>query len=73
MKVAIFSTKAFEKSFLVAANQSHQHKLVFFEATLDEQSAMLASGFLAVSCFVNDNLSGHCCEKILAVNLQGSL
>ncbi|MCD6056160.1 MAG: D-isomer specific 2-hydroxyacid dehydrogenase NAD-binding protein [Gammaproteobacteria bacterium] len=57
MKVAIFSTKDFEKPFLTAANQSCQHELVFFEALLNEQTAVLAAGFPAVSCFVTDNLS----------------
>lgn len=57
MKMAIFSAKTFEKPFLIAANQVHQHELVFFEAGLNEQTAVLAAGFPAVSCFVTDNLS----------------
>lgn len=57
MKVAIFSAKDFEKPFLIAANQSHQHELVFFEAALNEQTVALAAGFQTVSCFVTDDLS----------------
>lgn len=57
MKVAVFSTKIFEKPFLTAANQAYQHELVFFEAVLNEQTALLASGFPVVSCFVTDDLS----------------
>lgn len=57
MKVALFSIKDYEKPFLIAANQSHQHELIFFEAALNEQTALLAAGFSAVSCFVTDNLS----------------
>lgn len=57
MKVAIFSTQAFEKPFLITANQLPQHELIFFETTLNEQTAVLAEGFPAVSCFVTDNLS----------------
>ncbi len=57
MKVAIFSAKAFEKPFLMAANQSNQYALIFFEAALNEQTALLAAAFPIVSCFVNDTLS----------------
>lgn len=57
MKVAVFSTKAFEKPYLAAANQQHQHKLVFFETALTEQTVIMAAGFPAVCCFVTDTLS----------------
>lgn len=57
MKTAIFSTKDFEKPFLIMANKLHQHELVFFETTLNEQTAVLAAGFPAISCFITDNLS----------------
>lgn len=57
MRVAVFSTKSFEKLFLLEANYSSQHELVFFEASLNEQTALLASGFPTVSCFVTDDLS----------------
>lgn len=56
MKIAVFSTKVFEKPFLIAANQQ-QHELVFFDNALTEQTAILASGYEAISCFVTDNLS----------------
>lgn len=67
MKVAIFSTKEFEKSFLIAANQQYRHDLVFFENTLNEQTAILASGFPAICCFVTDKLAAPTL-KILAKN-----
>jgi D-lactate dehydrogenase len=57
MRVIVFSTKMFEKPFLEAANLHHQHELIFSEAALNEQTAVLAVGFQAVSCFVTDNLS----------------
>jgi D-lactate dehydrogenase len=56
MKVAVFSTKIYEKPFLEAANISHQHTLTFFEAQLDAQTAVLTTGFDAVCCFVSDKL-----------------
>lgn len=54
MKVAIFSTQAFEKNILAQAGRAHE--LVFFEASLSSRTAPLARGFEAVCCFVNDLL-----------------
>jgi hypothetical protein len=34
MKVAVFSTKAYDRRFLEAANAEHGHELVFFEPHL---------------------------------------
>lgn len=65
MKVAVFSTKDFEKSFLIAANQLAMHELLFFEVALDEQTAVLAAGFPSVSCFVSDDLSASVLAKLV--------
>lgn len=64
MKIAVFSTNDFEKPPLIAANQLAQHELIFFDATLNEQTAVLAAGFPTVSCFVSDNLSADVLTKL---------
>jgi D-lactate dehydrogenase len=56
MKVAVFSTKSYDRQFLEAANAEHQHELVFFEPHLTLETSILASGFPAVCVFVNDQL-----------------
>ncbi|HEY9651404.1 MAG TPA: 2-hydroxyacid dehydrogenase [Coleofasciculaceae cyanobacterium] len=56
MKVAVFSTKAYDQQFLQAANANYAHDLVFFEPRLTCDTAILASGFPAVCAFVNDEL-----------------
>lgn len=56
MKVAVFSTKAYDRRFLEAANADRTHELVFFEARLTADTAVLATGFPAVCAFVNDQL-----------------
>ena len=56
MKVAVFSTKAYDRRFLEAANADRRHELVFFEARLTADTAVLATGFPAVCVFVNDQL-----------------
>ena len=56
MKVAVFSTKAYDRRFLESANAEYGHELVFLESRLNEHTAALASGFPAVCVFVNDQL-----------------
>ncbi|CAN7432053.1 2-hydroxyacid dehydrogenase [Phenylobacterium sp. LjRoot219] len=56
MRVAVFSTKAYDRRFLDAANQAFDHQLDYFEARLDAASAPLARGYPAVCAFVNDRL-----------------
>jgi D-lactate dehydrogenase len=58
MKVAIFSSRPYDREFLDAANggPGGGHELSYFEARLDEQSVVLADGHDAVCAFVNDHL-----------------
>ncbi|HEY9623703.1 MAG TPA: 2-hydroxyacid dehydrogenase [Crinalium sp.] len=65
MKVAVFSTKPYDRQFLEIANYDHEHELVFFEPQLNRETAMLASGFPAVCIFVNDQADASTL-KILA-------
>jgi len=58
MKVAIFSTKNYDREFLGSANAS-RHELRFFEPHLDEGTVGLAAGFEAVCVFVNDQVIGR--------------
>ncbi|TVR50850.1 MAG: hypothetical protein EA421_16390 [Gemmatimonadales bacterium] len=57
MKIAIFSTKPYDREALVAANGRHGHELSFFETRLQPSTAELARGFDAICPFVNDELS----------------
>ena len=57
MRVAIFSTKNYDRMFLEAANATYGHELVFFEPRLTEETTALAEYFPAVCVFVNDQLS----------------
>jgi len=67
MKVAVFSTKRFDKAFLEKHNSSYGHKLVFFEERLTEQNTALAIGFRTVCVFVNDQLNSKVLTE-LSVN-----
>src|SRR5262245_3292521 len=57
MRVAIFSTKNYDRVFLDAANAAHGHELVFFEPRLTEETTAFAEQCPAVCVFVNDQLS----------------
>jgi D-lactate dehydrogenase len=56
MKVAIFSTKSYDRQFFTAANSQHQHQLTFLEPKLDRHTAILAKDATAVCIFVNDEI-----------------
>jgi D-lactate dehydrogenase len=56
MKVAVFGTKAYDRTFLTANNQKYGHDLHFFNPRLDSQTVALAKDFPAICVFVNDLL-----------------
>jgi len=64
VKVAVFSTKAYDQCFLEQANKKHAHDLVFFEARLTSDTAAIAKGFPAVCPFVNDELDRPVLEQL---------
>ncbi|MGK7878075.1 MAG: 2-hydroxyacid dehydrogenase [Xenococcaceae cyanobacterium] len=66
MKVAVFSTKAYDRRFLEAVNADYGHELDFFEPRLNDRTAALASGFPGVCVFVNDQLDRKTLEAIAA-------
>ncbi len=55
-RIAVFSTRRYDREFLTAANEGVGHELVFFEPRLTAETAGLAAGFAAVSVFANDEL-----------------
>ncbi|MBG1260590.1 2-hydroxyacid dehydrogenase [Nostoc commune] len=64
MKVAVFSTKVYDRKFLSDANSPAQHELVFFEPRLNRDTAILAAGFGAVCVFVHDQVDAPTLELL---------
>jgi D-lactate dehydrogenase len=64
MRIAVFSTKPYDRVFLQEANRAHSHELVFFEPRLTAETAVLAHGFPAVCAFVNDDLVAPVLEEL---------
>jgi D-lactate dehydrogenase len=70
MKVAVFSTKTYDKEYLDQANINNSHELVYFESSLSQKAVRLAEGFDAVCVFVNDQLTNEVINSLAALNIQ---
>lgn len=68
MKIAVFSTKRYDRRFLDAANERLQdrHQLTYYEPRLTPETAVLAKGTAGVCAFVNDVLSREVLELLHA-------
>jgi D-lactate dehydrogenase len=64
MRVAVFSTKPYDRTFLERANVGFAHDLTFFEPRLTSETSSLAGGFSAVCVFVNDILDASVLERL---------
>ncbi len=62
MKMALFSTKAYDKHFFENENKSYNHELIFYDVHLNKLTAPLAKGVPAVCAFVNDQLDKETLE-----------
>src|SRR5262245_28039664 len=56
MRVAVFSTKHYDRLYLARLAAAAGHELTFFEPRLSPETLPLAKGFPAICVFVNDQL-----------------
>lgn len=70
MKVAVFSTKSYDKEYLDKANAANLHELNYFESSLKLKTVKLAEGYDAVCVFVNDALTKDVIEALAAQQLR---
>jgi D-lactate dehydrogenase len=70
MKVAIFSTRPYDREFLTRANAAGRHELVFHEARLDAGTAAAAEGAQAVCAFVNDRLNAETLQRLHGLGVR---
>jgi D-lactate dehydrogenase len=70
MRIAVFSTKPYDREALDSANLRHGHELVYFEPRLRLETAALARGFDAVCPFVNDELSAPVVQALAQGGLR---
>ena len=63
MKIAVFSTKPYDREYL-GANNRGKHELTFFGPPLNEDTVPMVKKFDVVCCFVNDNLTAKVMAKL---------
>jgi D-lactate dehydrogenase len=69
MKIAFFSTKAYDRKFFEMANDGYGHEIAYFETRLTRQTLKLAEGYGCVCAFVNDQLDA---SVLIALAAQGT-
>lgn len=70
MRVALFSTKAYDRTFFEQANAQGEHELTFFEPRLTLQTCGLARGYPAICPFVNDVLDAAVLGELHASGIR---
>lgn len=70
MKIAVFSTKPYDRQFLDTANAASRHQLVYYDARLTCDTVALAQGFGAICVFVNDDLSRGILEQLSSFGVR---
>ena len=66
MRLAVFSTRPYDRQFLDEANADGRHELVYLEPRLDASTVGLAAGAPAVCAFVNDRLDAPVLQALHA-------
>lgn len=64
MRIAVFSTKPYDRTFFEQANGRFAHELTFFEPRLTLETCSLAAGYPAVCVFVNDLVDARVLEQL---------
>lgn len=64
MRIAVFSTKAYDRDSLASHPAARAHDMVFLEPRLTPETVALAQGFPAICAFVNDTLDATVLEAL---------
>jgi D-lactate dehydrogenase len=64
MKIAVFSTKSYDRQYFDKFNTNNQHQLTYFEASLNADTTNLTIGFEGVCVFVNDRIDKETIENL---------
>lgn len=70
MKVAIYSTKNYDRKYFELVNVKYGFQLEFFDFQLNERTAKMAEHCDVVCIFVNDDGSRHVLEKLAALGVK---
>lgn len=64
MRIAVFSSKTYDREYLDKFNIGDKHELTYFDASLNSNTTNLTLGFEAVCVFVNDKIEKGTIEKL---------
>jgi D-lactate dehydrogenase len=70
MKVAIFSTKYYEREYLNRFNIGGKHQLTYFDNSLTADSTNLTMGFDAVSILLSDQIDENVIDQLSANSIR---
>ncbi|MBP7654449.1 2-hydroxyacid dehydrogenase, partial [Candidatus Dependentiae bacterium] len=70
MKIAVFSSKSYDKQFLENSNKQYGHEMFFYEPRLTIETAALAEGFQCVCDFVHDKLNADVIKKLWGYGIK---
>lgn len=64
MKIAVFSTKSYDKVYLEKNQGKHKHTFTYFETALNADTTNLAIGYEGICIFVNDKIDKKTIENL---------
>ena len=70
MKTMVFSARSYDRSFLEEAKRGGVCTFHFTEASLRKDTSVIAGGFEAVCCFVNDDLGAEVLQSLALGGIQ---
>jgi len=70
MRIAFFSFKNYERKVFDSLNKKANHKIVYLEPRLTENTVTLTMGFNAVCVFVNDQLTADVVEALYGFGVR---
>ncbi|TDQ56321.1 D-lactate dehydrogenase [Mesocricetibacter intestinalis] len=70
MKIAVYSTKSYDRKYLELVNVKYRFELEFFDFMLNERTAKMAEGCDVVCIFVNDNADRKVLENLAALGVK---
>jgi len=70
MRIAFFSTQSYDKIYFNEVNAQYGYELVYFDAPLNERTAVLAEGCDAVCIFVNDKADAATMKKLIQLGIR---
>lgn len=70
MKIAVYSTKQYDRKYLEQVNNSYGYEMEFFDFLLSERTAKNATGCDGVCIFVNDDGSRAVLEELAGLGVK---